>query len=85
MSEKIETGGPAFPVYYDDSHKDEIVCSTTLRDYFAAKAMPACYAEYCAYANVRGYDEDWKMGVALDAYAMADAMIKAREAKNEQG
>ena len=56
-----------------------------MRDYFAAKAMPACYAEYCAYANVRGYDEDWKMGVALDAYAMADAMLKARDVKNGQG
>ena len=56
-----------------------------MRDYFAAKAMPACYAEYCAHANLQGYDEDWKMGVALDAYAMADAMLKAREVKNEQG
>ena len=56
-----------------------------MRDYFAAKAMPACYAEYCAHANLQGYDEDWKMGVALDAYAMADAMLKAREVKNGQG
>ena len=52
---------------------------------FAAKAMPACYAEYCAHANVQGYSEDWKMGVALDSYAMADAMLKAREVKNGQG
>ena len=50
----------------------------TLRDQFAAKAMPACYAEYCTHANAQGYDEDWKVGVALDAYAMADAMLKAR-------
>ena len=61
------------------------VAELDMRDYFAAKAMPACYAEYCAHANLQGYDEDWKMGVALDAYAMADAMLKAREAKNEQG
>ena len=56
-----------------------------MRDYFAAKAMPACYAEYCTHANIQGFDEGWKMGVALDAYALADAMLKAREAKNEQG
>ena len=53
----------------------------SLRDYFAAKALPACYAEYCVHANTHGYEEDWKMGVALDSYAMADAMLKAREAK----
>ena len=88
MSEKIETGGPAFPAPDLGEHdfgQRGAYWGMTLRDYFAAKAMPACYAEYCAYANARGYDEDWKMGVALDAYAMADAMLKAREAKNEQG
>ena len=86
MEQKIETGGPACPCHADIiQSKDRDYAGMTLRDYFAAKAMPACYAEYCAYANVRGYDEDWKMGVALDAYAMADAMIKAREVKNGQG
>jgi hypothetical protein len=56
----------------------------TLRDYFAAKAMQSIYA-----ANV-----DWEptgtpmdeeslqvlADVAQDAYKMADAMLKAREA-----
>jgi len=51
----------------------------SLRDELAAKAMPACYAEYCTHANIQGFDEGWKMGVALDAYAMADAMLNARE------
>ena len=77
MSEKIETGGPAFPHSRLGSDANGI----SVRDYFAAKAMPSCYAEYCAYANARGYSEDWKMGVALDSYAMADAMLKAREVK----
>ena len=76
MSEKIETGGPAFPTHYRHSANYP---GMELRDYFAAKAMPACYAEYCAHANTQGYDEDWKMDVALDSYAMADAMLKARE------
>ena len=78
MREMIETGGPAFPTNYRHSANDP---GMDLRDYFAAKAMPSCYAEYCAHANAQGYSEDWKMGVALDSYAMADAMLKAREAK----
>ena len=105
MSEKIETGGPAFPrpqggdagmslrqyaaikLRVPNSGTDWLdeMIRQSLRDELAAKAIPAGYAEYCAYANVRGYNEDWKMGVALDAYAMADAMLKAREVKNGQG
>lgn len=79
------TGGPAFPktgafnqdtdARFDSANQDGM----TLRDYFAAKAMPAVYADYCAAARTFGFDEDWKMGVALDAYEMADAMIAARE------
>ena len=78
MEQKIETGGPAFPTNYIHGANYP---GMELRDYFAARAMTACYAEYCAHANVQGYEEDWKMGVALDSYAMADAMLKAREAK----
>ena len=84
MEENIETGGPAFPapdLGAKDFGQPWAYPGMTLRDYFAAKAMPACYAEYCAHANTQGYDEDWKMDVALDSYAMADAMLKAREVK----
>ncbi len=49
-----------------------------LRDYFAAKALGLCYAQYLNYAAVEGFQEGWRTGVALDAYMMADAMIKAR-------
>ena len=91
MTNKINNGGPAFGqvvelrcVRVDMNGAEEwepalAESGMTIRDYFAAKAMPACYAEYCAQANAQGYVEDWKMGVALDAYAMADAMLKARE------
>ena len=82
MREMIETGGPAFPCHPEIiPQNDRDFAGMTLRDYFAARAMTACYAEYCAHANVQGYEEDWKMGVALDSYAMADAMLKAREVK----
>jgi hypothetical protein len=82
MEEKIETGGPAFPCHPEIIHqKDQDFAGMTLRDYFAAKVMPSCYAEYCTYANPHGYSKDWRMGIALDSYAMADAMLKAREAE----
>ena len=70
------TGGPAFPT---DCNKN-IIYGMTLRDYFAAKAMPWVYADYCESANTIGFEEGWRDGVAIDAYAMADAMLKAREA-----
>jgi hypothetical protein len=79
------TGGPAFPLpshtkRWNDVEKcyvqDE---GMTLRDYIAAKAMPSVYKEYAECARNTGWDEDWRMWVALDAYALADAMLKARE------
>jgi hypothetical protein len=43
----------------------------TLRDYFAAKAMQA---------DLVGYDGEMWARVAKQAYEMADAMLKARQA-----
>lgn len=45
----------------------------TLRDYFAAKAMQVDYT-----LAKRFTDPDWRYGIALDAYKMADAMLKAK-------
>jgi hypothetical protein len=64
MSGKI-TGGPAFPVEQHD--KDGM----TLRDYFAAKAMQGLLAGATT--------SDGAM-IVRDAYKIADAMMKAREA-----
>lgn len=47
-----------------------------LRDYFAAKAMMILLAQVDSPP-----DETWMVGVGLDAYAMADAMLEAREVK----
>jgi hypothetical protein len=52
----------------------------TMRDYFAAKALPAIYKDTCECARVEGWVEGWRNEVAAEAYAMADAMLKAREA-----
>ena len=63
---------------------DEMI-RQSLRDELAAKVMPDCHAEYCAHANVKGYEEQWQIGIAMDSYYVADAMLKAREVKNGQG
>ena len=46
----------------------------TLRDYFAAKAIGPLLQQIETYP-----DENWRIGIAIDAYAMADAMLVARE------
>ena len=57
------------------------VSEVTLRDYFAVKAMPAVYRDL--WEDVRAgrnnsVPEDWRIGVAIDAYSMADAMLAVR-------
>jgi hypothetical protein len=50
----------------------------TLRDYFAAKALPSLL-RYFLKEEFHLTDISWMEGVAMDAYKMADAMMKARE------
>jgi hypothetical protein len=50
----------------------------TLRDYFAAKALPQALAEYATEARKNGFAEGWRDCVAMDCYSFADAMMKAR-------
>jgi hypothetical protein len=75
---------PAFPVStklqdrgfgHQDGPSTWQFAGMTLRDYFAAKAMPVCLSDTESFP-----DETWRIGVALEAYKMADAMLKAREA-----
>ena len=62
---------PAFPCHPDIDNK--LYDGMTLRDYFAAKAMQSM--------NSRpDYEDAHADAIALDAYALADAMMKAREA-----
>ena len=69
MSDK-ETGGPAFPAI--DNHR--IDSGMTLRDYFAGQAMTGFNKGMVDY----GWGQDTLDGHAMSAYAIADAMIKAR-------
>ncbi len=52
----------------------EPVDGMSLRDYFAAKAMQSLLTTIDEFP-----DEHWRTGVAMDAYMMADAMLKARD------
>lgn len=78
MSAK-DTGGQAFPCFERGSAGagplDLTDPGMTLRDYFAAKAMQGLLAQSCGTAM--GSDP---INGAQYAYAMADAMLKARTA-----
>lgn len=65
-----KNGGPAFPALYQAS-----VSGMTLRDYFAAKALPEVIRKY-PISDTTTIPEAAQM-----AYELADAMIAARETK----
>jgi len=62
------------------STEGRLLETISLRDYFAAKALPAIYKDTCECARVEGWALGWPDDVAAEAYKMADAMLKAREA-----
>lgn len=66
-------GGPAFPIV--GTHEQVLEIGMTLRDYFAAKAMRLYFLGEDS-ASLSGDPKQ----IAAWSYAMADAMLKAREA-----
>ena len=60
---------PAFPVSFKWGDELQPYNGMTLRDYFAAKALPQCFAVSTT-TDI----------AAKEAYKMADAMLRAREA-----
>ena len=68
---------PAFPTktYNRNIMQFEDREGMTLRDYFAAKAMQEFLDEVGSQS-----DQAWFDQIAKNAYRMADAMLKAREA-----
>ena len=69
-----DTGGPAFPV--KTAMFDCTQPGMTLRDYFAAKAMQGLMGRN--WSHHAGTDEELIDVWARSAYAVADAMLKAR-------
>jgi hypothetical protein len=90
------TGGPAFPAFEHHAGYGQMLAvgGMTLRDYFAAKALPISYqfwmndyyhpdssdAEIRAEEDRADFAPDMQMLIAETAYEMANAMLKAREA-----
>ena len=67
-----DTGGPAFP-QQDDATGSE---GMTLRDYFAAKVLAGIWTNSELLKTLkRGQESE---AIAMAAYEMADAMLKAR-------
>jgi hypothetical protein len=77
------TGGPAFPAPITKP-LENYYPGISVREYFAAKAMQVIYSANCEWepTGTPADEETLKLfdEVATDAYAMADAMLKAREA-----
>lgn len=92
MSNEQNNGGPAFPVdakvgangealEYQTGAFTSQFPGMTLRDYFAAKALPCAYMAWNE--GYFGMNEDVSEAakeMAGCAYQLADAMLKAREA-----
>jgi hypothetical protein len=85
---EIKDGGPAFPcqatinrdsgelIPHQFGNDDFVVPSMSLRDYFAAKALQGAI-HHRGFATI---DDNRNMD-AKDAYAYADAMLRARGAQ----
>lgn len=75
-------GGPAFPSARDMRHNPDFdhEGGMTLRDYFAIRALPLVAVGHCdAHAAAVWVHAEHFDGLAADAYALADAMLKARQ------
>lgn len=70
-----KTGGAAFPVPATEFHGTHT--GMTLRDYFAAKAMPVIISSLNGSVVFEECKGDFDL-YAKQAYVMADAMLKAR-------
>jgi hypothetical protein len=69
------TGGPAFPDGSTNEWGNAYNSGMTLRDYFAAKAMQGLMGRAWGELPPEELFKTW----ATSAYAVADAMLKARE------
>jgi hypothetical protein len=79
---KRDDGAPAFPeTVYQTSFGISTEGGMRLRDYFAAQALAAALREF--YGDVRDGGEVWTDhdDMAQHVYNIADAMMRAREAK----
>lgn len=72
MKDQSKKGGPAFPTQHVANGNTHL--GMTMRDYFAAAALPNAYAAYGHTTN----DTSSLQRVASEAYQVADAMLEHR-------
>jgi hypothetical protein len=72
MTDHLKDGGPAFPTEPNSQPGMYAHHGMTLRDYFAAQALPSIIADARAAGSADG------RAVALTAYWVADAMLAER-------
>lgn len=72
-------GGEAFPVVHPDGMGVQYF-GLSVRDYFAAQVIGPAFLDLFTGWRQAGepVQEDWPMGLAIDAYRVADAMIRVR-------
>ena len=84
MNQPINDGGPAFPVVFQHDESTSECHGISIRDYFAAAALQAIISSALSEGTKTMYNirkPDFLECLSLDAYAHADAMLKAREVK----
>ena len=74
MIQPINDGGPAYPMGYHPEGNNADHFGMTIRDYFAAAALKG-------QAHRFAHPHEHRELLAQDCYDIADAMLKAREAK----
>lgn len=78
-TKKIDDGGPAFPHMAADGHPDYRL-GLSLRDHFAAQAIPAIIRQCAGDLTFRDGTETAEQYFARKAYEVSDAMLSARKA-----
>lgn len=89
MNEKINDGGPAFPITVTDNSGQiaPTFIGMSLRDYFAAKAMQSIISKLPLVDREGEFSKNYNQedickihsDVSISAYCYADAMLEARE------
>lgn len=81
MSDKIDDGGPAFPLFGDMLPTDYGFAGMSLRDWFAGQADVSAYNPAETYRDNHGKSpsvEELAAYIASIRYIEADAMLAAR-------
>jgi hypothetical protein len=74
---KIDDGGPAFPILFNDAGRmlRAEAEGMSLRDYFAAKALTGICSSRDEAGTLIEHGYEW---IASEAYRIADAMLRER-------